>query len=74
MAGKTGADAIFQALAHICHVIVKYRVKLDAVIDAAAAAAIITGAQATSAHDFVATAATTCTIFELVADFNSITP
>lgn len=74
MAGKTGADAIFVAVGHICRVVTKYRSKLDTVIDAAAAAAVITSAQATAAHDFVAAAQTTCVIFGLIADFNSITP
>jgi len=74
MAGKTGADAVFTALKHICRVILKYRVKLDAIIDDAVVAAVITSAQATLAHDFVAAASTTCTIFELIAEFNSITP
>lgn len=68
--GKTGADAIFKALSRICIVIAKYRTKLDAVIDAAAAAGTITGSQATAAHDFVATAAVTCGIFNKIAGYS----
>lgn len=68
--GKTGADAVFQALRHICHVIVKYRTKLDGVITSAQGAGVITAAQATTAHDFVAAATTTCSIFELIAGYS----
>jgi hypothetical protein len=74
MAQKTGADAVFVALRAICHTITRYRTKLDAVIDDAVVAAVITSDQATAAHTFVAAAAATCAIFELVAEFNSITP
>lgn len=68
--GKTGADAIFIALHHICRVIAKYRAKLDTVINAAEAAAVITSGQATTAHDFVATADTVCDIFKLIAGYS----
>jgi hypothetical protein len=74
MAGKTGADAVFTALRAICHTITRYRTKLDNIIDDAVAAAVITSDQAATAHAFIAAANTTCTIFELVAEFNSITP
>lgn len=68
--GKTGADAIFKALQRICLVIAKYRAKLDNVIDAAASAGVITSAQATTAHDFVAAANAACTIFGLIAGYS----
>jgi len=68
--GKTGADAVFKAFTRICIVIAKYRAKLDLVIDAAATAGVITSTQATTAHDFVASAATTCAIFRLIADYS----
>lgn len=71
---KTGADALFVALRHICHVVVKYRAKLDAFIDTAVAGSIITSAQGTIAHDFIATATTTCGVFELLATANSLSP
>lgn len=70
LTGRTGADATFIALQHICRVIVKYRVKLDNVIDAAHGAGVITSAQATTAHDFVATAQTTCAVFQLIAGYS----
>ncbi len=70
LTGKTGADAIFRALNHICHVIVKYRTKLDAVITSAQTAGVITSAQATTAHDFVSAASTTCSIFQLIAGYS----
>jgi len=65
--GKTGADAVAQALAHICRLLVKYRSKLDAVIDLAKNDGVITAEQATTAHDFLSTASTVCAIFQLVA-------
>lgn len=70
--GKTGADAIAKALHRICLVLSHYRTKADAVIDAAAAAGAISSAQATVAHDFLATANTVCSIFELVAGYSNI--
>ncbi len=70
LTGKTGADAIAKAMKRICLVISHYRAKLDAVIDAAAAATVISSAQATTAHDFVSTASTVCAIFELIADYS----
>lgn len=70
LTGKTGADAIFIALSHICRVIAKYRSKLDNVIDAAVTASVITSAQATTAHDFVSTASTVCGVFELIAGYS----
>lgn len=74
MASKTGADAVFVALRAICHTITRYRTKLDKVIDDAETATVIDSTQAAAAHTFVAAAATTCAIFELVAEFNSLTP
>lgn len=68
--GKTGADAVFKALQRICIVITKYRTKLDAVINQAEAASVITSAQATAAHDFIASASTVCAVFNLVAGFS----
>ena len=68
--GRTGADAIFKALQRICIVITRYRVKLDAVIDAAVTAGAITSAQATTAHDFVATAGSVCLVFNLIANYS----
>lgn len=68
--GKTGADAIFIALRQICKVIVRYRAKLDDVIDAAETAGTITSAQATQAHDFVTNASVVCVIFELIAGYS----
>lgn len=74
MASKSGADAVFVALRAICHTITRYRVKLDTVIDDAETAGRIDSSQAAIAHNFVAAANATCAIFELVAEFNSITP
>lgn len=74
MAGKTGADAIGKALHHVCHVFVKYDSKLRAVISAAVAAGAITSAQGTAANAFLDTVNVTCSIWEAIAEFNSITP
>jgi hypothetical protein len=71
--GKTGADAVFKALKRICIVLAHYRAKLDIVIDAADTNGVITTAQATTAHDFLATANTVCAIFEAVADYSGLT-
>lgn len=68
--GKTGADAVFIALRHICRVIVKYRLKLDNVITAAQTAGVITVDQAETAHNFVNTAQAVCTVFELIAGYS----
>lgn len=71
--GKTGADAVFKALSRICIVLSHYRAKLDAVIDTAVTAGVITSSQATTAHDFLATANTVCAVFQLVADYSGLT-
>ena len=72
MAGKTGADAVFVALHHICKTLGRYRAKLDTFVDAAVAASVITSSQATTVHDFIAGANALCDIFRLLADFNSV--
>jgi len=74
MAGKTGADAVFRALAHICQVLNAYRSKLDAIIDAAVVADVIPEEAGLIAHDFLAAAQATCLIFAKIAEFNSIQP
>jgi hypothetical protein len=71
--GKTGADAVFKALKRICIVLAAYRAKLDNVIDAAVTNGVITSAQGTTAHDFLATANTVCGIFEAVAGYSGFT-
>lgn len=65
--GKSGADAVFKALHHICKVIARYEVKLGEAIDAALADGVIDAGQAATAHTFVSAANGFCTIFELVA-------
>lgn len=72
--GKTGADAIAKSLKHICRVLIAYRTKLDAVIDAAASAGTITSAQAAEAHAFVASADAACQIFILIAGYSGFQP
>jgi hypothetical protein len=72
--GKTGADAVAKALKHICRILVAYRTKLEAVIDAAVANNAITSAQADTAKAFIASADAACQIFILVADYSGFQP
>lgn len=68
--GKTGADAIFIALKHICRLLIKYNLKLTAAIAAARAAGAITSAQETSINNFIAVATATCAAFESLAAYS----
>jgi hypothetical protein len=68
--GKTGADAIFIALRHICRVVTKYQSRLNAVIAAAAAEGAITAAQATMITNFIGTIALLCSAFEALAGYS----
>jgi len=68
--GRTGADAVFRFLEAICRTIVRYRLKLDQVIDAAVENDIITSGQGDTAKAFVDTASTVCTIFGLIAAYS----
>jgi hypothetical protein len=74
VAGKTGADAVGTALHHVCRVVIRFRAKLDAIIDAAVTANVITSAEGAVAHTFVSTAGDVCKIFEAIAVFNSVAP
>lgn len=68
--GKTGADAIFVALRHICRVITKYQSRLTAVVAAAAAAGAITAGQQTLINNFISVAVATCAAFESLAAYS----
>jgi hypothetical protein len=68
--GKTGADAIFLALRHICRIITRYQSKLNAVVVAAENAGAITPTQATTITNFIATAALACSAFEALANYS----
>lgn len=68
--GKTGADAIFIALRHVCRLITKYQTRLNAVVAAAASAGAITSAQQISINNFIATAVTLCSAFEALANYS----
>lgn len=70
--GKTGADAIFQALHKICHVLVKYQVKLTTFIDLLVTAQVITSAEADTAKTFIAAAGATCAVFQKIASYSGI--
>ncbi len=67
--GKTGADAIFIALKHICRLLIKYNLKLTAAIAAAQAAGAITAGQAASINTFISVATATCSAFEALAAY-----
>lgn len=70
LTGKTGADAIFFFLRHICRVLSKYRNKFVAVVAAAETANVITTDQAVLINDFIGTANTLCAALELVAHYS----
>lgn len=72
--GKTGADAIAKALKHICRVLVAYRSKLEAVIDQAESATVITASQASAARAFVSSADAACQVFILIAEYSGFQP
>lgn len=65
--GKNGSDAVARFIGHICRVISRYHLKLDAAIDRAVIDGIIPPEQATVAHAFVDGAEVLCGIFQLVA-------
>jgi acetyl-CoA carboxylase carboxyltransferase component len=68
--GKTGADAIFKALHHICTVLNKYETKLIAVVAAAQSAGAITSDQASKINAFITVASATCDAFSALADYS----
>jgi hypothetical protein len=70
LTGKTGADAIFIALKHICHVLTAYNLKLHAVIVAAQGAGAITAGQATTIDNFINAASVACAAFEALAAYS----
>lgn len=72
MAGKTGADAVYKSLHLICGTLKRYSVKLQAFIDAAVAANIITSSEGAAAKAFITASNVTCDIFEKLANYNSI--
>lgn len=68
--GRTGADAIFIAMRHICHVISAYNLKLRAVVTAAQTAGAITSAQATTITNFIDTASIICSALEALSNYS----
>ena len=70
--GKSGVDAVAIAFTHICKVINRYHLKLDAAIDQAVSDGRISSGDATTAHTFVDTATAVCGIFLLVADNSGV--
>lgn len=68
--GKTGADAIFIALRHICRLITKYQSRLTAVVASAVGAGAITAGQAVTINNFIAVAVVTCSAFEALASYS----
>lgn len=68
--GKTGADAIFIAMKHICRLIVKYNLKIASVIAAAYAAGAITAQQQTDLNLFLANATAFCIAWEALAAYS----
>jgi hypothetical protein len=68
--GKTGADAIFIAMSHICRLIVKYNLKLNNVINQAETAGSLTSAQATDLRTFLANANGFCAAWQILAAYS----
>ncbi len=68
--GRTGADAIFTALKHICGTLVRYSLKLNSVINEAHAADVITDQQRDDAVALVNLASAACTAFAIIADYS----
>lgn len=68
--GKTGADAIFIALKHICRLLAKYDLKLRSVVLAAQTAGAITADQATTINSFLNVANATCSAFNALANYS----
>lgn len=66
--GKTGADAIAQALKHICRILVKYQAKLQALIADLVTDGTLTAPQAATANDFINLATSACAVFVVIAE------
>lgn len=65
--GKSGADAIFKSIKHVCNVDRKYHTKMVAAIELAALASLISSDQATQAVSLLDNITSFCTTFEKVA-------
>lgn len=65
--GRSGADATFKALHHICIVIQRYGSKLVTAVDLTLAAGLITSDQATAAKTFIVGSRALCDIFDIIA-------
>jgi hypothetical protein len=65
--GKNGSDAIARLIGHICRIVQRYHLKLDAAIDKAVVDGVISADQQTAAHLFVDTIDVACSIFQLIA-------
>lgn len=68
--GKTGADAIFKALKHICIVLSHYNLKLRLVITAARVAGAITTGEETIILAFIDSAVVACDAFNKLAAYS----
>jgi hypothetical protein len=72
--GKSGSDAIFGALHHVCKVLARYQTKALAAVDQALSDGVITSEQATTARAFINTANATCDIFRLISQNSGFGP
>lgn len=68
--GKTGADATFKAVHHVCRVMNRYQTKFLAVSDAALSAAVITADQHTAITVFIAGLSFLCDALEALASYS----
>jgi hypothetical protein len=68
--GRTGADAIYQAVYHICRLIVRFSAKIEALIAAAVVANVISPSDAVKAQALLAAATASCTVWQVLAKYS----
>lgn len=68
--GRTGADAVFKSIKHVCSVINRYSGKFNAVIIAAQAAGAIDGTEAALITTFLATLTALCDALDKLAAYS----
>lgn len=72
--GKTGADAVFKAIDHICKVNARFGPRLRNVVVLTAAAELITGTQETALLGFLDGLSGLCAAWDAVATFSNLKP
>jgi hypothetical protein len=67
--GRTGADGVYKSVHRICQILIKYQVKLVAVIATMTELELLTAAQAATATTFIQGAQAACAVFEVIAHY-----